>query len=104
MAEAEFNENDGLSIILTAAPRPWAGRTPTENEPIYVETGRGQSVAVNPGDPFIPTIERIADESHYGGYFRVFLNSEEIINPTEAPPTFVAGQRVTITPYDKVGI
>jgi hypothetical protein len=96
MAEAEFNENEGQTPAIPA--RPWAGREATANEPIYVETGRGQSVAVQPGEPFIATVERIADEAHYGGYFRVFLNGEEILNPTEAPATFVAGQRVAVAP------
>jgi hypothetical protein len=69
----------------------------------HVETGRGQSVPIQPGQPFIETVEHIADEAHYGGYFRVFLNSEEIVDPATAPETFQPGMRVTITPFDKVG-
>ena len=80
----------------------WAeGQAPTET--VFVETGRGNSIEVPVGANFQETVERIADEAHYGGYFRVFLNGEELINPTESPETIQAGQRIAITSYDKVG-
>ena len=83
------------------APRWAEGQTPTEM--VFVETGRGNSIEVPVGANFQETVERIADEAHDGGYFRVFLNGEELINPTESPETIQAGQRVAITSYDKVG-
>lgn len=75
----------------------------SESQPIYVETGRGQAVEVQPGSPFIPTVERIADEANYGGWFRVYLNGEEIVNPADSPEVIEPGMRITITSYDKVG-
>ncbi len=71
--------------------------------PIFVETGRGQTVEVSVGAPFAETLERVADEAHYGGYFRVFLNGEEIINPEESPTVIEPGMRIAVTSYDKVG-
>ena len=70
---------------------------------VHIETGRGQTTEVQAGSPFSETVERVADEAHYGGYFRVFLNGEEIINPDEAPATIEPGMRIAITSYDKVG-
>ena len=70
---------------------------------VHIETGRGLTAEVQAGAPFQETIERVADEAHYGGYFRVFLNGEEIINPDEAPATIEPGMRLAITSYDKVG-
>ena len=96
-------ENTEAEPMEVRAVTGWQGRSASESEPIYVETGRGQSVPVNPGEPFTATIERIADEAHYGGYFRVHLNGEEILEPGEAPETFQPGMRVNVSPYDKVG-
>lgn len=70
---------------------------------IHIETGRGQTTEVQAGAPFGETIERVADEAHYGGFFRVFLNGEEILNPEEAPEKIEPGMRIAITSYDKVG-
>ena len=72
-------------------------------QPIFVETGRGEAVPVNAGDPFFATVSAIADRANYGGYFRVFLNGEEIVNPEEAPDTIEPGMRIAVTSYDKVG-
>ncbi len=72
-------------------------------QPIFVETGRGEAVPVNAGDPFFATVSDIADRANYGGYFRVFLSGEEIVNPEEAPESIEPGMRIAITSYDKVG-
>jgi hypothetical protein len=70
---------------------------------IFVETGRGTAVEVPVGSPFVETLNRLADEARYGGFFRIFLNGLEVINPTDAPATIEAGMRISITAYDKVG-
>ena len=49
------------------------------------------------------TLERLAEDAHYGGYFRIFLNGNEVINPEDSPATVEAGSRIAITAYDKVG-
>lgn len=90
------------------------GHEATAQESVHIETGRGQTTEVQSGAPFVATIERVADEAHYGGYFRVFLNGDELIeNPwldeghTEPnpsyPTTIELGMRIAITSYDKVG-
>lgn len=87
----------------TAEPTPWgAGEMPADGS-VHIETGRGQTAEVPVGSPFGETIERIAEEAHYGGFFRVFLNGEEILNPEESPEKVEAGMRISITSYDKVG-
>jgi len=83
-------------------PRGWAPETPAGGS-VFIETGRGQTAEVQMGAPFQETIERVADEAHYGGYFRVFLNGEELLNPEEAPSTIEPGMRIALTSYDKVG-
>lgn len=82
-----------------APRRGWAEEVPHPIGSVYIETGRGQTAEVPSGSPFRETIERIAEQAHYGGYFRVFLNSEEILNPEEAPGTIEPGMRVAITSY-----
>ncbi len=81
--------------------RDWSPDTPGGE--VFVETGRGQAIEVQAGAPFKETIERIADEAHYGGYFRVFLNGEELLDPDESPEAVEPGMRIAITSYDKVG-
>ena len=88
----------------TEAPRAWAEEAREQVQPIFVDVGRGQTVEVAPGSPFEATTNRLADEAHYGGYFRVFLNGGEVINPEDAPETVESGMRIAITSYDKVGI
>jgi len=70
---------------------------------VPVDVGHGNMVDVAAGSPFRETIERLAVDAHYGGYFRVFLGDSEIINPSDAPATIEAGQHIAITSYDKVG-
>lgn len=79
------------------------GHEATAQESVHIETGRGQTTEVQSGAPFVATIERVADEAHYGGYFRPFLNGVEIVEPEDAPDTIEAGMRIVITAYDKVG-
>jgi len=80
----------------------WAEQT-RDQQPIYVDTGRGQATEVAAGSPFVPTLERLAEEHNYGGYYRIFLNGHEIVDPTDSPPTIGPGMRIAITSYDKVG-
>lgn len=70
---------------------------------VEIVTGRGQTKEVPKGAPFGETIEKLADEASYGGYFRVFLNGEELIDPNDAPATIEEGMRIAICSYDKVG-
>lgn len=103
--EEGAEEEDEEGGELTPARRGWAGATPHPQEPIFVETGRGQTAEVQVGAPFAETIERIADEAHYGGYFRVFLNGREILEPSEmvnpdgTPKPIEPGMRIAITSY-----
>lgn len=79
------------------------GNAARDGGSVYIETGRGQTTEVQVGAPFQETIDRVADEAHYGGYFRVFLNGEELLDPADSPATIEAGMRIAITSYDKVG-
>jgi len=83
------------------ADQPWTNPIP-ENQ-VFIETGRGTSVPINVGANFVDTVERIAHQSAYGGYYRVFLNGSEIVEPSDAPQTIEDGMRIVLTPYDKVG-
>lgn len=88
---------------LIEVSNPGFGASPRQQDTVPVETGRGNAVNVPVGADFVPTIERLADEANYGGYYRVFLNGIEIINPTDAPPRIESGMRICLTSYDKVG-
>ncbi len=80
----------------------WSNKAqPRETVPIDV--GRGEPIEVPVGSPFRETVERLSDQAHYGGYFRVFLNGSEVVNPEDAPETVEAGMRIAITSYDKPG-
>ena len=69
---------------------------------VSVEVGGGH-VEVPVGADFVNTIEQVAREHHFGGYFRVFVNSNELVNPGDAPGQIEAGMRIALTSYDKVG-
>ena len=84
-------------------PARWATPERTAGQPIFVDVGRGQTIQVNAGDPFEATLTRLADEAHYGGFYRVYVNGSEIINPEDSPATIEPGMRLAITAYDKVG-
>ena len=64
-------------VVEEVTPTPRFGEGTRAIGSVHIETGRGQTAV---GQPFGSTIERIAEEAHYGGYFRVFLNGEEILN------------------------
>lgn len=91
----------GADEVPNIERAPWAGEG--QGGSISIETGRGNAVLVDVGAPFMETIERQAQEANYGGYFRVFLNGQEIIEPTDSPEFIESGQRIAITSYDKVG-
>ena len=75
----------------------------TTDQTVYVDTGRGEAVAVSPGAPFQATLERLAEEAHYGGYFRIFLNGSEVVNPEDSPELIEAGMRIAITSCENRG-
>lgn len=98
--EAEDGEEDE-----EYAPEPvrrWAEDRQPEAV-VHVETGRGNAVDVPVGSPFIDTIYRIAEDVHYGGDFRVYLNGSLLLDEADAPETVEAGMRIALTPYDKPG-
>jgi len=92
---------DREEVQVTPIPR-WTNQVAHPTESVFVETGRGEAVEVQAGAPFAETVEHLADQAHYGGYFRVFLNGSEILNPAESPQILEPGMRVVITSYDKV--
>lgn len=100
--EEELEEDEEELTPGWAEPR-WADTVAHPTGSVFVDTGRGQTTEVPVGSPFGSTIERLAEAAHYGGYFRVFLNGSEVLNPEEAPATIDAGMRITITSFDKVG-
>ena len=70
---------------------------------VGIDVGRGQVRAVAVGADFVNTVEQFAREANYGGYYKVFLNGHEIVNPSDSPVTITAEHRIAITSYDKVG-
>lgn len=99
----EAREEGGVEEAPVEETPSWGGEAPAPADTVHIETGRGQTAEVPVGAPFQETVERIADEAHYGGYFRVFLNGDEILDPSEAPEKVEAGMRIAVTSYDKVG-
>jgi hypothetical protein len=95
---------EGEEEATPEAEEPSFGRAERVNQgSIFVDIGRGGSSEVAIGSPFVATLERLASEAHYGGYFRIFLNGNEVINPEDSPATIDKGMRIAITSYDKVG-
>jgi hypothetical protein len=82
-------------------PREWGAGA--RQEMVSIETGRGEAVSVPAGSPFRETVERLSDQANYGGFYRVFLNGSEVIEPEDAPAVIEPGMRIAITAYDKVG-
>lgn len=109
--EEDGDDNEGEDPVEEVAtgqgPVPAFGQETraqaTSTGTVFVDTGRGQGVQVQAGSPFVTTLNRLADEAHYGGYFRIFLNGSELVNPEDSPETIEVGQRIAITSYDKVG-
>ena len=81
----------------------WADRAHHPTETVFIDTGRGGTAEVPAGSPFEMTVDRIAEEAHYGGFYRVFLNGSEVVRPEDAPESIEPGMRIAITAYDKVG-
>jgi hypothetical protein len=97
--EGEYMEEEGY-----APPQnlwPTVSEQPIETVPI--ESSRGQVVEVPVGAPFVTTVERVAHDLHYGGFYRVFLNGRELLDPGQAPAIIEQGHRIALTAYDKVG-
>lgn len=83
---------------------PHFGENQRGQADVIVDVGRGGQVEHVPsGSPFVETMEQIADRYNYGGYFRIYLNGDEIVNPEDAPSTIEPGMRLAISAYDKVG-
>lgn len=70
---------------------------------VSVDVGRGRAVNVAVGSDMVNTLETLAREANYGGFFKVYINGQEVINPQDAPDKVEAGMRIAITSYDKVG-
>ena len=103
MEEERTNEDrEEAEETQDTPPIRWADYAAHPEESVFVETGRGQTIEVQVGAPFAETIEHLADEAHYGGFFRVFLNGEELIEPEESPTIIEPGMRIVIASYDKV--
>ena len=79
------------------------GSQDREGGTVSVDVGRGAVVDVAVGSPLVNTLEELARNAHYGGFFRVFINGSEMVNPEDAPDNIEAGMRIAITSYDKVG-
>lgn len=101
----EINDTNAAETNEGANPNPgWAGTSArANNRTVPIENGRGTAVNVPVGADFAAEIDRIALEANYGGYYRVFLNGQEILEPSEAPAKIEEGMRIAITSYDKVG-
>lgn len=99
----EINQEEQAGEGGTRRPQWIDTSTRPTGHTVPVETGRGQAVNVNVGAPFAETIDSIANQANYGGYYRVFLNGQEMLEPDEAPATIQEGQRIAICAYDKVG-
>ena len=105
MEEERTNEDrEEVEETQDTPPVRWADHAAHPEESVFVETGRGQTIEVQVGAPFAETIEHLADEAHYGGFFRVFLNGEELLEPEESPATIEPRMRIAITSYDKAAI
>ena len=75
---------------------------------VSVDVGRGQNVEVPAGSDFVNTVEQLARDAHYGGFYKVFIAEgdapmREVVKPSDAPETIEVGMRIAITSYDKVG-
>lgn len=70
---------------------------------VGIDVGRGQRIGVPVGADFVNTVEQVARDAHYGGYYKVFLDGKELVNPDDAPEKIEAGMQIAITSYDKVG-
>ena len=97
----EEAEEEGTEVY--PPPQGWSEQADHPTKSVFIDTGRGQTVEARVGLPFQLVLERIAEEAHYGGYFRVFLNGEEIVNPEEAPTAIEAGMRIAVTSYRNRG-
>jgi hypothetical protein len=103
MEDNFVDENTGIQEVPTPQ-NGWPAYNLIPAEQVYVETGRNTPpVPVPAGAPFSDSVNRIAEQANYGGYFRVFLNGSEIVDPNQAPPTVQPGMRIVLTAFDKVG-
>jgi len=97
--EEEEEEEEDMDTIRTRIHDQATRPTGT----VFVDVGRGEPVEVLVGTPFVETLDRLAEQAHYGGDYRVFLNGSEVLYVEEAPATIEAGMRLAITSYDKPG-
>ena len=73
-----------------------------ENEKAKIIVG-GSEYEVEPGENFIETVEKYSREAGYRK-IRVFLNGDEISDPSTAPSEVSAGDTIKLEPYDTVGL
>ena len=66
---------------------------------VFIGTDRGEITQVQVGEPFVRAIRQVAEEAHYEGCFRVYLNGDELPNPEDAPTAIEAGMGIAITSY-----
>jgi hypothetical protein len=62
----------------------------------------GSYHTLNVGDPFKDAVMSLARDAGFGK-FRVFVNSEEIRRPADAPEAVTENMKVEIRPYDVAG-
>jgi len=103
--EEPEKEEEGYSDEPATSRTPICERATRPAGSVYVDVGRGQPpVEVPVGAPFVKILDRLAEQAHYGGDYRVFLNGSEVLYIEEAPATIEEGMRLAITSYDKPGM
>ena len=103
MDEEEEGELEDEGEEESTPRTPLAARATRQVGSVFVDVGRGDPIEVQTGSPFIETLDRLAEQAHYGGDYRVFLNGSEVLYIEEAPATIEDGMRLAITSYAKPG-
>ena len=98
-----MSPRNGRGRYVRQAPDENFGQPDRGGQTVGVDVGHGQIVPVAVGNDFVDTVEQLARNANYGGYYKVFLNGHEIVDPAESPTQIAADQRIAITSYDKVG-
>ena len=111
MADEDGRLEDEMDEDEEGRPDGWVDPNAQPRGTVHIDTGRGQTSEGPVGAPFQETLERVAEAAHYGGFFRVFLNGEEILDPERelvnedgSAKVIESGMRIAITSYDKVGL
>ena len=96
-------EDPGAEDFVPAQPAGWRRGDAETNETVMIETGRNTTMEAHVGDNFVVACDRVGEAAGYGGYWKVYLNGNEVLNPDDAPELIESGMRIALTPYDKVG-